>query len=134
MKHKNSFRFKICTKKLITKLKLRLIFFTIILSSCSNFREATCEEAADSVRSDSCNIVVSEHSTNEYKFYLEGINPQTKNKAYFKKINYTWAYWFIDKIEKGDTIIKKTGELKFYIHKKQKILVFPFECNGAYYE
>ena len=114
--------------------KIVIILLTIILNSCIKQAEVSCKEASESVRNDSCNIIVSKHSANEYKFYLEGINPITKDKTYLKKTNYTWAYWFIDKIEKGDTVLKKVGELRFYIHKKNRALIFPFECNGKIYE
>lgn len=37
-------------------------------------------------------------------------------------------------LEKGDTIIKRKGELSFSIHKKDTIIVVKFECEGKVYE
>lgn len=36
-----------------------------------------------------------------------------------------------DVIEKGDTIIKRKGELTYSIHKKDTVIVFTFECNDG---
>lgn len=110
------------------------LLFCFLFDSCVSPREATCEEAAESVRPDSCNIVISEFSKNEYKFFISGINPNTNQKEDFSRVNYTWGYWFVNKIAKGDTIVKKEGELNFYIHKKDTTLVFPFECKGEFYK
>ncbi|MCE6992285.1 hypothetical protein [Dyadobacter sp. CY323] len=117
----------------IVKATIILVILAQVLS-CYNFKEVSCEEAADGVRLDSCNVVVSEFSKNEYKFYLHGIIPGTNTASTFKKTNYTWGYWFVDKIAKGDTVVKKGGELLFYIYKKDTVLVFPFECDGKIYE
>ncbi len=37
-------------------------------------------------------------------------------------------------ISKGDTIIKKKGELIFSIHKKDTIYNFNWECDGKIYK
>jgi hypothetical protein len=37
-------------------------------------------------------------------------------------------------LEKGDTIIKRKGELVFSIHKKDTILNFNWECQGKIYK
>lgn len=37
-------------------------------------------------------------------------------------------------LEKGDTIIKKKGELIFSIHKKDTVLNFNWECEGKIYK
>lgn len=36
--------------------------------------------------------------------------------------------------EKGDTIIKRKGELTFSIHKKDTVIVVKWECEGKVYE
>ncbi|WLD24300.1 hypothetical protein NU10_02550 [Flavobacterium dauae] len=37
-------------------------------------------------------------------------------------------------LEKGDTIIKRKGELSFSIHKKDTVIVVKWECEGKVYE
>ncbi len=46
----------------------------------------------------------------------------------------TWYVLFDKLIEPGDTVVKRAGELKFYIHKKDTVLVFPYTCEGKLYE
>ena len=41
---------------------------------------------------------------------------------------------YADILEKGDTIIKRKGELTFSIHKKDTIIVVKWECEGKIYE
>lgn len=108
------------------------IIVCVVIPAQSCLTEASCEEAAEVVKLDSCNIIVSEFSKNEYKFFLSGINP-TGRPSTFKRINYTWGYWFVDKIAIGDTVVKRKNELRFYIHKKDTIMVFPFKCKGEIY-
>jgi hypothetical protein len=104
------------------------------LFSCYQFEEASCQEAAEGNRPDNVNLVVTESSGSAYKLRLDGFDPATNKKNVFQKQNYTWAQWFIKKISVGDTVVKNKGELKFYIHRKDTVLVFPFECDGEIYE
>ena len=46
----------------------------------------------------------------------------------------SWYNDFKSRIETGDTLVKKKGELKFYIHKKDTVLIFSFKCHGITYE
>ena len=115
------------------KKKNSLIIFllgSILLSSCYRLREAPCEEVAEFERPDEVNLVIESSSGNPYKLKLEGIDPITSQKSKFQRQNYTWAQWFINDIAVGDTVVKRKGELKFYIHKADTILVFPFKCKG----
>jgi len=48
--------------------------------------------------------------------------------------NHVWWYLYRDQIERGDTIIKRNGELTFNIHKKDTILTYNWECEGKVYE
>src|SRR5690606_34679677 len=41
---------------------------------------------------------------------------------------------YADILEKGDTIIKRKGELTFSIHKRDTIIVVKWECEGKIYE
>lgn len=44
-----------------------------------------------------------------------------------------WWTQYKDRIELGDTIIKRAGELTFSIHKKDTILSYQWECEGKKY-
>ena len=45
-----------------------------------------------------------------------------------------WLNTYRDILEKGDTIIKRKGELTFSIHKKDTVIVVKWECEGKVYE
>ena len=45
-----------------------------------------------------------------------------------------WFSLYFENIEKGDTIIKKKGELVFSIHKKDTTFNFNWECQGKIYK
>ncbi len=45
-----------------------------------------------------------------------------------------WYTTFNDKISEGDTVIKRVGELNFYIHKRDTVLRYSFECNREVYD
>jgi hypothetical protein len=115
-----------------TDCLLLSIYTCFTIFSCA--REATCEEAAENVRTDNCNIIVKEIGSPLYQFSIKGLDPETNAIVKFEKINHSWSFQFSDKISLGDTVVKKKGELKFYIHKKDTVLVFPFECKGKIYE
>jgi len=113
-------------------ITLASLFWLAIAPSCN--KESSCAELAERVRDDYCNIIVSDFSTNEYRFYLKGRKALTGQVNTFRRVNYLWGYWFVDKIAKGDTVVKKKGELKFYVHKRGAVLAFPFECDGQLFE
>lgn len=110
------------------------LLITFALFSCYQFREASCQETAEGNRSDHVNLIVKKSSGSAYKLRLEGLDPSTKKKGVFQRQNYTWAQWFINEISIGDTVVKNKGKLEFYIHKKDTVLVFPFECDGKVFK
>jgi len=55
-----------------------------------------------------------------------------KDTLYFKENR--WFCKYYKNIEKGDTIIKRKGELLFNIHKKNAVLTFNWECEGKVYK
>ncbi|KAA0992800.1 hypothetical protein [Dyadobacter aurulentus] len=107
---------------------------TLAVSSCYQFKEASCQEVADEYKADHLNLVVKKKPYSAYKLRIDGFDPASKENRIFRRQNYTWAQSFILQIAVGDTVIKHKGELKFYIHKKDTVLVFPFECDGKVYE
>lgn len=108
------------------------ILCIIVILSCD--KVSSCAELAEGRRDDYCDIIVDDFSTNEYRFYLKGKNALTGEINTFRRINYLWGSRFIDQIEKGDTVVKKKGELIFYIHKRDSVLTFPFKCAGEIFE
>ena len=94
-----------------------------------------------------CEILENQYRENEYCELIVEIPPKA-NSVYFKTkgksfdakkedcecdVESRWWATFRDKIEKGDTIIKKKGELTFTIRKKDTILKFNWECEGQIY-
>jgi hypothetical protein len=115
-------------------MKCHFLILIIFFSNCTKVRQATCEEAADAYRPDTISMIVTEPSKSVYDFSLKGVAPVTGKENYFKSKNYTWALDFNEFISVGDTVVKSAGELNFYIHKKDTILIFPFECQGEIYD
>ncbi|GHB53608.1 hypothetical protein GCM10007390_03020 [Persicitalea jodogahamensis] len=89
---------------------------------------------ADSYRSDEIKMIITKPARSIYDFRLDGVSFQNRKVSFIAGGCYSWAFDFNDYISKSDTVIKNKGELKFYIHKKDSILVFPFECDGVIYE
>jgi hypothetical protein len=66
---------------------------------------------------------------NSVYFNAKGKSFDSKMKDCECDVESRWWATFSDKIEKGDTIIKKKGELTFTIRKKDTILKFNWECK-----
>lgn len=66
---------------------------------------------------------------NSVYFNAKGKSFDSKMKDCECDVESRWWSTFSDKIEKGDTIIKKKGELTFTIRKKDTILKFNWECK-----
>lgn len=92
-----------------------------------------------------CKSLESHYRENEYCELIVEIPPKP-NSVYFKvkgkrldsklencDVESRWWATFSDKIEKGDTIIKKKGELIFTIRKKDTVLTFNWECDDVTY-
>lgn len=84
-------------------------------------------------RSKACNIIVEDTPEQSRWFTIKGINPETQQRVTYSDMG-TWYVFFNDKIEVGDTVLKRNGELTFYIHKADTTLAFPYECEGKVYE
>ena len=93
-----------------------------------------CEILAKDDRKSECLIIVEELLEHERtSLNAKGINLINGETCICKEDN-RWWYLYRDKIERGDTIIKKRGELTFNIHKKDTILSYKWECEGNVYE
>ncbi|PSR56883.1 hypothetical protein AHMF7605_27050 [Adhaeribacter arboris] len=102
-----------------------------MLLSCTS--KVDCEYLANRLSSAECNIIVIEEPNIGRSFRLWGVNPTTK----YRETYYDEEAWYVSfghKIAIGDTVVKNPGELKFYIHKKDTVLVYPFQCGEKVYE
>ena len=108
------------------------VYFIItcgLIASCGD-----CEYAANQYRKDQFNIILQVEPSNGRGYSIKGINPKTKYKEKYYDDGGLLGLSFKRLISIGDTLIKKKGELKVYIHKRDTVLVFPFKCEGQIYE
>lgn len=117
---------KICNRILIF---CTAILFTFV--SCVD-----CDKWEDNLAKDECILVVLQKPNIKDNFFnFKGIDPVTGRQCDCKsKTSYRWWDIYADKIDVGDTIIKRRGELVFNIHKQDEVLSFNWECNGKVYK
>ena len=98
-------------------------FLLILFQSCVD-----CNSYTKIISEDECNLVV-EIPPSEYPnlFKTKGYDPVTKEKKICDNGNRWWNE-YKKEIEKGDTIVKKKGELVFYIHKKDTVIAHEWVC------
>ncbi len=118
----------------LKRIKFVFIFFIFLLfifTSCTD-----CEKLKYIRTRDECILVVLQRpGTKDNFFNFRGTNPITGESCdCVSKTSYRWWDLYADKIEVGDTIIKRKGELTFYIHKKDTTLAFNWECEGNIYK
>ena len=106
----------------ILKLFSGLILCLFIIS-CTN-----CKRDTDSALEDECNLVVI-IPPSEYPnlFKTKGYDPISKKVKFCDNENRWWDE-YKKEIVVGDTIVKKKGELIFYIHKKDTIIAHEWVC------
>lgn len=98
-------------------LKILSIAFVTALISC----KTDCEALASHYRNEECLIIVDDLSPdNTTTMSVKGISIVDRKYTVSSK-NHRWWYLYRDQIERGDTIIKRKGELTFNIHKKDTI-------------
>lgn len=106
---------------------------TIILllsgTSCGD-----CEFLAEQYRTDHFDIILEKVPYNGRMYALQGINPIDGQQEKYRSQGGFLGSNFRKLIAVGDTLVKKPGELKVYIHKKDTVIVFPFKCEGKVYE
>ncbi|RZL61854.1 MAG: hypothetical protein EOO93_11705 [Pedobacter sp.] len=111
------------------KIKFKILFYSplfFFLYSCFD-----CEKWTDNLEKDECELVVLQRPGIKDQFFnFKGIHPVTGESCdCVSRTSYRWWDLYKDKIEIGDTIIKRKGELIFYIHKKDTTLTFNWECK-----
>lgn len=113
--------------------KLQMMLVTISFSACYNFK-VDCEAAAMANRETECLLIFESLPVfGQRSLNTKGKHLKTKDNC---ECNDDGGWWtqYEDYLEKGDTIIKKKGELIFSIHKKDTVLHFNWECEGKIYK
>ena len=110
------------SKMSILKLFSGLILCFLIISCVD------CERSRNYILEDECNLVVI-IPPSEYPnlFKTKGYDPISKEEKFYEDGN-RWLDFYKKEIEEGDTIVKKKGELIFYIHKKDTIIAHEWVC------
>ncbi len=111
--------------------KIIYILISLLFQSCL---EIDCEANAKWAREKECNIIFESFPKfSTYKFDAKGHDIYTGQACICEDKGRWWTQYekFIDK---GDTIIKRKGELIFSIHKKDTVLIFNWKCNGKVYK
>ena len=80
-----------------------------------------------------CIAILTESATYSSTPIENGINPFTNEKCDCEE-NDRWIRIYSSEMEIGDTVIKKKGELKLSIHKKDTIITYNFKCENKIYE
>ena len=111
-------------------MKYSIILLILIFNSCIKI---DCEASAEIARKQECLLIFEKlPAFSSYKLDAIGKHLITKKDCTCSDENRWWVN-YSEYLEKGDTIIKKNGELIFSIHKKDTILKFPWECEGKIY-
>lgn len=109
---------------------MKKFLFLLVLASCLDI---DCEALKKEHSRQECIIVVEEPPKQSVWFKVKGYHPKTGEKCECESSNRWWSQ-YSEEIEKGDTIIKKKGELVFSIFKKDTIIHHHWECKGKKYE
>ena len=112
----------------------KIIILLLGISLLSSCLKPDCEKNADLHRDEECIMILEKDpSTSQAYLDLYGADMNTGKPCHCKD-NSRWWSTFSDSVSVGDTLIKRKGELVFYIHKKDTILSFPWECEGKVYK
>lgn len=87
-----------------------------------------CNRSSKFISNDYFNLVI-EIPPSEYPnlFKTKGYDPISKEEKFYEDGN-RWLDFYKKEIEEGDTIVKKKGELIFYIHKKDTVIAHEWVC------
>ncbi|MBS7252449.1 hypothetical protein [Flavobacterium branchiicola] len=115
------------------KKKIYLIaIFSSILNGCDDIK-TDCGFFEKIRKEENCIMIVDIPPTpSSVYFNVEGKNLD-KTKECKCEVESRWWAIFSEKIKKGDTIIKRKGELVFEIRKKDTIFKFRWECKDGLY-
>ena len=109
--------------------KLILLGFVFTILSCS---EIDCDGFAKTFQKREFSIIVDHLPSESRNFKIRGVDPITYQRFTYIDVD-AWYLFFNHKIELGDTVVKKAGDTRMFIHKKDTILVFQYMCGGKTY-
>lgn len=111
------------------------ICFLFSILSCNKFSlKGNCEDTAELFREVECLQIFEKLPTlKSYRLKSEGKHLKTGTDCVCDDGTRALGN-YADKLEKGDTIIKRKGELTFSIHKRDTVIVVKWECEGKVYE
>jgi hypothetical protein len=112
-------------------LQTTVILITICgLSSCDFFNlKGSCEIDKQHILEIECLQIFENLPTFSSPFMnSEGIHLESRKHCICRD-DTRWLNSFKHLLAKGDTIIKRKGELEFSIHKKDTVIVIKWECN-----
>ncbi|MBK8749898.1 MAG: hypothetical protein IPM04_19370 [Saprospiraceae bacterium] len=96
-------------------MKFLLSFICIVMFlGCGD----ECENAVNYYKNQRINLVLKKLPAQGRSFTLYGVNPVTGRDEKYYDSGGSWGIYYKENLDKGDTIVKKEGELKIYIHKK----------------
>ena len=110
-------------------VKYIFLFIVLFMSSCLR---PDCKALSDYYRQEECLMVV-HNIPNVYDFQIIGKDLKINRDTVYQTDN-RWFRKYLETIEKGDTIIKRKGELTFNIHKKDTVMSFNFKCDDKVYK
>lgn len=112
---------------------LKLFFVTFLFFSMCYCTD--CERSKEFILEDKFCLVVEIAPLNYPDlFKTKGYDPNTRETKIYEDGN-RWLDFYKKEIEVGDTIVKKRGELMFYIHKKDTVIAHEWVCydgDGKY--
>lgn len=108
--------------------KVFAILLLVMFWSCID-----CEQSAQAYRKYDLEVVLIEKPTiiSDMEFVGTKIN---SSEIITTRIMGRWFRNYIDYMEVGDTVIKRKGELVLYIHKRDTVMSFSWDCQGKVYE
>jgi hypothetical protein len=113
---------------------MKKVFFALLFSSLISCNLKTdCKAFEIERRNEECNLIVVV-APKPSSVYFNAKGKSLDGKPCECKEESRWWATFSDKIEKGDTIIKKKGELIFTIRKHDTVLTYNWECEGKKYK
>lgn len=108
--------------------KLFAMLLLVMFWSCID-----CEKLAKSYRDCNLEVVLTERPTIFGDMNFVGTT-LSSNEIKTTRIGDRWYRDYIDYMEVGDTVIKRKGELVLYIHKRDTVMTFSWDCQGKVYE
>ena len=111
---------------------MKKIFPIILFLSVFSCGKIDCDGLSDLYRYEECLLIFEELPNKDSRLNAKGKHLITGEECVCSDKGRWWAQ-FRDYLEKGDTIIKRKGELTFIIQKKDTVLSYQWNCEGKDY-